>query len=157
VSLIVYLEYAVLECVLRKTESDKEVIVSTRINSMKRLGYYVRYAIDDALSYHFRRYEDCIEWFARQLQDLTYCVKNLVFINVTMETLLQWELKQWEAYRSATRCHMRKPFAPYDSSSAIIAISYRDPAYENCNLNYKNSIYIPITFHNLSSYDAIYN
>jgi len=31
---------------------------------------------------------------------------------------------------------------------------YRDPAHSNCNLNYKNSFYIPIVFHNLSSYDA---
>jgi len=31
---------------------------------------------------------------------------------------------------------------------------YRDSAYSNCNLNYKNSFYIPIVFHNLLDYDA---
>jgi len=31
---------------------------------------------------------------------------------------------------------------------------YCGPAHANCNLNYKNSFYIPIIFHNLSNYDA---
>ncbi|KYN09824.1 hypothetical protein ALC57_18077 [Trachymyrmex cornetzi] len=31
---------------------------------------------------------------------------------------------------------------------------YRGPTHSNCNLNYKNSLYIPIVFHNLSGYDA---
>ena len=31
---------------------------------------------------------------------------------------------------------------------------YRGPAHSNYNLNYKNSFYIPIVFHNLSGYDA---
>jgi len=31
---------------------------------------------------------------------------------------------------------------------------YRGLTYANCNLNYKNSFYIPIVFHNLSGYDA---
>ncbi|KYM75636.1 hypothetical protein ALC53_13699, partial [Atta colombica] len=31
---------------------------------------------------------------------------------------------------------------------------YRGPTHSNCNLNYKNSFYIPIVFHNLSGYNA---
>jgi len=31
---------------------------------------------------------------------------------------------------------------------------YRDSAYSNCNLNYKDSHCIPIDFHNLSGYNA---
>ena len=31
---------------------------------------------------------------------------------------------------------------------------YRGAAYKNCNLNYKIPKFIPVIFHNLTSYDA---
>ena len=36
----------------------------------------------------------------------------------------------------------------------IITGHYRGPAHRNCNLRYKIPLFIPILFHNLSSYDA---
>ncbi|KYN37224.1 hypothetical protein ALC56_08411, partial [Trachymyrmex septentrionalis] len=82
-------------------------------------------------------------------------VKNIVSANVPMETLSK---EQWEAYRSATRCHIcEKSFASDDTrvrDHYHLTGRYRGPAHSNCNLNYKNSLYIPIVFHNLSGYDA---
>jgi len=44
---------------------------------------------DDTLLYYFRRDEDCIEWFARQFNNLVHRVKNIVSANVPMETSKQ--------------------------------------------------------------------
>jgi len=56
-----------------------------------------------------------------------------------------------------TRCHIcEKPFASDDTrvrDHCHLIDKYRGPAHSNCNLNSKNSFYIPI-FHNLSGYDA---
>ncbi|KYN39310.1 hypothetical protein ALC56_06298 [Trachymyrmex septentrionalis] len=119
------------------------------------IGYYVRCSYDDALSsYQFRRDKDCIAWFARQLNDLVHRVKN-ISANMPMEMLSK---EQWEAYRSATRCHIcEKPFASDDTrvhDHCHLTGRYRGPAHSNCNLNYKNSLCIPIVFHNLSGCDA---
>ncbi|KAG5332831.1 SETMR methyltransferase, partial [Acromyrmex charruanus] len=103
------------------------------------IGYYVRCAYDILLSYHFRRDEDCIVWFARQFNDLPHRVKNILSANLLMEALFK---KQWEAYRSATRCHIcKKPFAPDDTrvrDHCHLTGKYHCPAHSNCNLNYKN-------------------
>jgi len=89
------------------------------------------------------------------MNDLAHRVKNIISANVPMETLSK---QQWKAYCSATRCHIcEKPFAPDDTrvrDHCHLTGRYRGPAHSNCNLNYKNSFYIPIVFHNLSGYDA---
>ena len=75
-----FIVYADLECVLRKTESDKEDTLSYMYQRHEAfsIDYYVRRAYDDTLSsYYFRRDEDCIEWFAEQLNDLAHRVKNI--------------------------------------------------------------------------------
>ena len=153
-----FVVYTDLECILRKTEPDREDASSYAYQQHEvfSIGYYVRCSYDDALSsYQFRRNKDCIVWFARQLNDLTHRVKNIVSVNVPMETLSKG---QWEAYHSATCCHIcEKPFASDDTrvrDHCQLTGRYRGPAHSNCNLNYKNSLYIPIVFHNLSGYDA---
>jgi len=53
------------------------------------------------------------------------------------------------------RCHLRELFASDDTlirNHCHLTGKYRGPAHSNCNLNYKNSFYIPIVFHNLSDY-----
>jgi len=87
-----------------------------RISGMKCLiSYYVRCAYNDTLSSYYFRHDEDIAWFAWQLNDLAHRVKNIVSTNVSMETLSK---QQWEAYRSATRCHIcEKSFAPDDPQS----------------------------------------
>jgi len=56
------------------------------------------------------------------------------------------------------RCYIcEKPFAPDDMrvhDHCHITGRYHGPAHSNWNLNYKNSFYISVIFHNLSGYDA---
>ncbi|KYN45032.1 hypothetical protein ALC56_00506, partial [Trachymyrmex septentrionalis] len=73
----------------------------------------------------------------RQLCDLAHRVKNIISANVPMETLSK---EQWEAYRSAMRCHIcEKPFASDDTrvrDHCHLTGRYRGPAHSNCNLNH---------------------
>ena len=89
-----FIVYADLECVLRKTESNREDAYQRQLSYVYQqhgafsIGYYVRCAYDDALlSYHFHHDKDCIVWFVRQLNDLAHRVKNIVSVDVPMETL----------------------------------------------------------------------
>ena len=67
-------------------------------------------------------------------------------------------LSKRETYCSATRCYIcEKPFAPDDTrvrDHCHLTGRYRGLAHSNCNLNCKNSFYIPIVFQNLSGYDV---
>jgi len=117
------------------------------------VGYYVHCSYDDSLSfYRFRRDEDCIAWFAEQLRDLAHNVKAIITANVPMVDF------DYEKFNNATHCHVcEQPFAPDDKrvrDHCHLTGRYRGPAHSNCNLNYKDSHYIPVVFHNLSGYDA---
>jgi len=149
-----FIIYADLECILRKTKSDREDASSYTYQQHEifSIGYYVRHSYDDTSSSHrFRRDEDCIAWFAGQLNDLVHRLKNIVSANMPMKILSK------EQCNNATRYHIcEKPFASDDTwvrDHCYLTGRYRGPAHSNCHLNYKNSFYIPIVFHNLSGYD----
>ena len=77
-----------LECVLRKTESDKEDASSYAYQQHEAFRIdYVRCAYNDTLSslYHFLM--KTIAWFARQFNDLAHRVNAIVSTNVPMEAL----------------------------------------------------------------------
>ncbi|XP_018374274.1 PREDICTED: uncharacterized protein LOC108768373 [Trachymyrmex cornetzi] len=60
-----FIVYADLECVLRKTEPNKEDASSYEYqrHEVFSIGYYVRCSYDNSLSsYHFQRDENCISW-----------------------------------------------------------------------------------------------
>jgi len=64
----------------------------------------------------------------------------------------------YEKFNNATHCHVcKQPFAPDDKrvhDHCYLTGGYRGPADFNCNLNYKDTHYILVVFHNLSGYDA---
>ncbi|XP_071576328.1 uncharacterized protein [Temnothorax nylanderi] len=152
-----YVVYADLECTLEKTEADPTTpTFRFQHHRVCSIGYYVRCSYDDSLSaYRFRRDKDCVAWFAEELKGLAHRVKAILSENVRMVDLTRDE---WKIFRSAAQCHIcEKPFAPDDvrvRDHCHLTGRYRGPAHSNCNLNYKDSHYIPVIFHNLSGYDA---
>ncbi|KYN30222.1 hypothetical protein ALC57_00316, partial [Trachymyrmex cornetzi] len=153
-----FVVYADLECILEKTDGDQEASTLTyhHHHQVFSIGYYVRCSYDNSLSkYRFRRDPDCVSWFVEELRSLAHSVKKILVANVPMETLSS---EQRETLHSATHCHVcEKPFAPDDNrvrDHCHLTGRYRGPAHSNCNLNYKNSYFIPIVFHNLSGYDS---
>ena len=78
-----------------------------------------------------------------------------MFPEKSMKPLTSAEKKE---YAKLTKCHIcLKPFSAKDPKvrdHCHYTGKYRGPAHRICNLNYKISHYIPVIFHNLSSYDA---
>ena len=152
-----FVVYADLECTLEKLDTDSETpTYASQRHRAFSIGYYVHCAYDDSLSvYRFRRDNDCVAWFANELEELAHRVKGILSTNVPMVNLTRDEC---ETFRSSTHCHIcEKPFAPDDvrvRDHCHLTGRYRGPAHSNCNLNYKDSYDIPIVFHNLSGYDA---
>ncbi|XP_024868109.1 uncharacterized protein LOC112452227, partial [Temnothorax curvispinosus] len=91
----------------------------------------------------------------KELKGLAHRVKNILSDN---EPMANFTRDEWKKFNSATQCHVcEKPFAPDDTrvrDHYHLTGRYRGPAHSTCNLNYKDSHFIPVIFHNLSGYDA---
>ncbi|XP_071650009.1 uncharacterized protein [Temnothorax longispinosus] len=150
-----FIVYADLECTLEKTAADPETSGIYQHHKVFSVGYYVHCSYDDSLSaYRFRRDNNCVAWFAEELKGLAHRVKNILSDNVPMADFTRDE---WKKFNSLTQCHVcEKPFAPDDTrlrDHCHLTGRYRGPAHSTCNLNYKDSHFIPVIFHNLSGYD----
>ncbi|XP_011869853.1 PREDICTED: uncharacterized protein LOC105563134, partial [Vollenhovia emeryi] len=122
-----FVVYADLECILKKMDTDPKAYQHHEVFS---IAYYLHCSYDDSLStYQFHRDKDCIAWFADQLEELAYRVKNILSSNVSMQTLSK---EQYEKFNSTTHCHIcEKPFAPDDTrvrDHCHLTGQYRGPA-----------------------------
>ncbi|KYN01667.1 Putative nuclease HARBI1 [Cyphomyrmex costatus] len=152
-----FVVYADLKCVLRKTEDAAAPSSSYAYerHEVCSIAYYMHCSYDGALSkYRCRRDNDCVSWFARQLETLAHRVKNAITTNRPMD----FTRDDWRRFDSGTHCHIcEKPFAPGNERArdhCHLTGRYRGPAHKGYNVNYKDSLYIPVVFHNLSGYDA---
>jgi len=97
-----------------------------------------------------------VRYTTEELRVLVHNVKFILSTNVPME----FTRDDLEKFNSATHCHVcEKLFAPDDTrvrDHCHLTGRFRSSAHSNCNLNYKDSHWIPIVFHNLSGYDAFY-
>ncbi|XP_018404863.1 PREDICTED: uncharacterized protein LOC108781408 [Cyphomyrmex costatus] len=83
-----FVVYADLECVLKKTEDAAAAGSSYAYQRHEAfsIAYYVHCSYDSALSeYRCRRGNDCVSWFASQLEALAHRVKNIITTNRPMD------------------------------------------------------------------------
>jgi len=130
--------YADLKCILEKTDSDPRTSQHYRVFSLT----HVHCSYDELLCYYqFRCDKDCIAWFIEELRNLAYRVKSTT--NVPMELLSS---EQWETFRNATQYYVSRVTSDdtHVRDHCHPIGRYRGSAHSNCNLNYKDSHYIPI-------------
>ena len=100
------------------------------------------------------RGKDCIEKFCEYIRQEAFRLYHM-FPEKPMEPPTP---KQWKSYKRASKCHIcYKLFNDKDlkvRDHYHHTGHYRGPAHRNCNLRYRIPSYIPVVFHNLSSYDA---
>ena len=98
--------------------------------------------------------KDCVEKFCDYIKQEAHRLYHM-FPEKPMDSLTK---KQWKRYEKESRCHIC--FEPFNSKDPKVRDHchytghYRGPAHSLCNLRYQIPSYIPVMFHNLSSYDT---
>ncbi|XP_036150881.1 uncharacterized protein LOC118648637 [Monomorium pharaonis] len=157
-----YVVYADLECLLEKKDEGEGFMTTENGFGYQRhrafsVGYYVRCALGDESSsiYISHRGQDCVSWFAKELNSLAHRAKDTLGAVAPMMELTREETRD---FSDSTFCHIcGKIFLTTDvrvRDHCHITGRYRGAAHSYCNLNYHNSFVIPVFFHNLSGYDA---
>ena len=120
------------------------------------VAFYLKCNFDDSLSrIKVYRGEDCIEYFVKKMKILAQRIDGYLKKIVPLKLLT---MKEQEEFCLAKKCHIcEKEFKADDvihHDHCHFTGTYRGPAHQGCNLNYKISHVVPIVFHNLSGYDS---
>lgn len=120
------------------------------------ISFYLKCSYDNNLS-EFQHYTgpDCIEWFVKQLESLSYRLNNIFNNPLPMTPMTQNEIN---SFYQSTHCHIcSKIFSSTDikiKDHSHLTGKYRGPSHNSCNINFKDEKFIPVIFHNLSGYDS---
>ena len=159
-----FIIYADLECLLKKIDTcynNPDLSSTTKINQHIPSGYsiYTNCSFDKSnnkLSYY--RGEDCMKRFCKDLKD--HATKIIDFKKKTMIPLT----KEEDNYNKENTCYICKKDFNNDTTESsslenkasdhcYFTGKYRGAAHNTCNLRYKIPKYIPVIFHNGSTYD----
>ncbi|XP_031789068.1 uncharacterized protein LOC116418029 [Nasonia vitripennis] len=147
--------YADFECLLKPTENEN----AFQLHEAYSIGYFIKCSFDDSLSGYrsYRRKKEEEETAAAYfVQELKSIGEKIDVLYKNPKPMRLTDLEEISFRRSST-CHIcRKPF-----TSAELAVRdhchltgrFRGAAHNSCNLNYKDSRFIPVVFHNLN-YDT---
>lgn len=150
--------YSDLECILK--EPSKQFSRSTNTKSYQEhepcsIGYYFSCLYDKSKSYYrSNRAPGCIDWFVNELRQIANFVEPI--LNNTKPMIIT--AKQEAEFNRADHCHICEEKYTMDDirvrDHSHLTGQYRGSAHSDCNLQYQESSYIPVIFHNLSKYDA---
>lgn len=154
-----FIVYADIETLLKKPNdsfSTRDTTIAFQQHEPYAVGYYLKCSYDDALShYNSKRGPDCVDWFVKQLEfisyRLAYIFENIIPIIMTAQDEINFE--------SSLSCFICGKL--FNRNIDIIVRDhchftgkYRGAAHQACNLAYQNYRTIPIVFHNLTNYDS---
>lgn len=156
--MVPFVIYADIESLLKQPSEPfckSEKTTAYQQHEAYSIGYYFKHFYDDSQSY-YRSYrnEDCIDWFVKELENLAYRIGSMMNEARSMRKTYQNEKR----FREAKQCHICG--GKYKRGDSIVRDhshftgEYRGSAHNKCNLQFKESRYVPVIFHNLSHYDS---
>lgn len=161
--MVPFIIYADIESMLIEPDTvfcNTEKTTAFQQHKAYSIGYYVKYLYDDTRSqYKSKRTSsatetDCIDWFVNEMRTIANEISNIL----SRPKLMLWSANEKKLYAEAKHCHICG--GEYDiiekavRDHSHITGEYRGSAHAKCNLQFQESRYVPVVFHNLSHYDA---
>lgn len=152
-----FIMYCDLESILEKYDDTNNVnTVKVQKHTAFSIAYYLHCSYNPEFSkFNLIQTNDCINEFGSDLHKIAQFVDKESKNIKPMETLSD---EQVSNFNNANICHICGENFTADQikvhDHCHLTGKFRGAAHQSCNLNYINSLIIPIVFHNLSGYDT---
>lgn len=153
-----FIIYADIEALLLEPTqqfSRSERTVAYQQHEAFSIGMYFKSEYGEPESYYKSfRGPDCIDSFVRELRSISNRV-DIVLNRTSIPKLTKMEEMQFQLSSHCHICGMK--YGENDKrvrDHSHLTGEYRGSAHSDCNLQYQETRYVPVVFHNLSHYDS---